>query len=111
MIFRDTCTLTVEAGSSVILTVGNNSVWKWSNAVFDKEGKSCSGFPQKFYIINENKASWVPIIAEAPHSLTCKGRVLAIGTWNFFDTSDYLRNVDNYRFVRNLLEWLIKSPA
>lgn len=109
LIFRDTCTLSVEAGSSIILTVGNKSLWKWLNPVFDKDGKSSTGEPQKYDIINQ--ASWVPIIAEAPHSLTGKGRVLAIGTWNFFDTAEYLKNVDNYRFVCNLVEWLIQRES
>lgn len=111
LIFRKICTLTVEPGACTILTVGNNHICKWLNAVYDKEGKSRLGGMKEFDIIEQ--APWVPIVAEAPHSLTGKGRVLAIGTWNFFDNDESLKdeNVHNYRFVKNLLEWLSESPT
>jgi hypothetical protein len=113
LIFRKICTLTVEPGACTILTVGNNRICKWLNAVYDKKGKSSFGGNKKFDILEQKQAPWVPILAEAPHSLTGEGRVLAIGTWNFFDNDKSLKDetVHNYRFVKNLLEWLSESPT
>ncbi|MCX9013096.1 MAG: toll/interleukin-1 receptor domain-containing protein [Candidatus Methanoperedens sp.] len=101
--FRKTCTLNAEAGTSNIITVGNNRVCKWPTAIYNEEGWTDSGM-QIFDIITQ--ASWVPVVAEAPRSLTRKGSVIAIGTWDFFGNDECFKNADNYRFVNNLLGWL-----
>jgi len=108
LIFRKTCTLNAEAGTSNIITVGNNRVCKWPTAKYNEDGSIGNGM-QKFEIIPE--ASWVPVVAEAPRSLTRKGRVIAIGTWDFFGIDECFKNADNYRFVKNLLEWLSQESS
>lgn len=109
LIFRKTCTLNAEAGTSYIITVGNNRVCKWRTAEYNEDGSIANGDP-KFKIISQ--ADWVPVVAMAPRGLTRKGRVIAIGTWDFFGIDECFKNADNYRFVKNLLEWLsLGNPA
>lgn len=103
LIFRKTCTLNAEAGTSNIITVGNNRICKWLSAKYDKEGWASCGM-QEFDIIPQT--SWIPVVAEAPRSLTREGRVIAIGTWDFFGTDACFKNADNYQFVNNLFSWL-----
>ena len=100
--FRKTCTLNAEAGTSNIITVGNNRICKWPTAMYNEEGWTDSGM-QIFDIF---QASWVPVVAEAPRSLTHKGSVIAIGTWDFFGKDECFKNAYNYQFVNNLLRWL-----
>ncbi len=100
--FRKTCTLNAEAGTSNIITVGNNRICKWPTAIYNEEGWTDSGM-QIFDIF---QASWVPVVAEAPRSLTHKGSVIAIGTWDFFGKDECFKNAYNYQFVNNLLRWL-----
>jgi hypothetical protein len=100
---KNLSTLSVEPGSKVILTVGNNSISRQINPQYNADGWTSSGAIPEFELTS---ASWVPIIAEAPQDLTGKGSVLAIGTWNFLDADPCFKGADNYLFVRNLLQWL-----
>lgn len=104
---RNLCTLSVEPGAKIILTVGNNRIGRWLNPRY-KGGYTeidPSGVEAKYEF---TQATSVPIVAEAPQGLTGEGRVLAIGTWDFFGSHDCFKKQDNYLFVRNLLIWLTR---
>jgi hypothetical protein len=99
------CTLTVEPGAEVLLTLGDHSIgWLHKEGViYSTEGWLLGGNKVYRYI---RDATWVPVIAEAPTGLTGQGSVLAIGTWQLFDRSGSVpANFDNRRFFKNLLDW------
>jgi hypothetical protein len=103
------CTLTVEPGADILLTLGENGIgWQRREGVrYDSKGWLRSGNPQ-FKVIQP--APWVPVIAEAPKGLTGKGSVLAIGTWELFGRGyDFQAGFDNLRLVENMLRWC--APA
>jgi len=100
---RNICTLTVEPGSLVVLTVGNNRVSREMSPNYTN-GWTSSGV-QQFEVMTD--ADWLPVIAEAPRGLCGKGKVIAIGTWDFYGTDECFRNSDNDTFVKNLLEWSV----
>lgn len=101
---KNLSTLSVEPGSKVILTVGNNGICRAINPRYNKDGWISS--PVVVECDLNTSASSVPIIAEAPQDLTGEGSVLAIGTWEFLDVDPCFKEADNYIFVRNLLKWL-----
>lgn len=101
---RNICTLTVEPSSSAILTVGTNGVSREVDANYT-DGWTSSG-TQHFELITG--ADRVPVIAEASRGLCGKGRVIAIGTWDFFSAEQCFKDSDNYTFVKNLLEWSVE---
>jgi hypothetical protein len=115
LLLENLCTLTVEPGSNVLLTLGNHKIgWMTrESASYDKNHMLTSA-DQKYEFL---QASWVPVIAEAPagsKGLTGKGRVLAIGTWGFFgvpskETDVRVQRYSNVQFVENLLTWLAGS--
>lgn len=100
---RNTCTITAEPGAITILPVGKNKVSKETNPNYI-DGWTSSG-SQDFEIVSE--AHWLPVIVEAPQGLCGKGRVIAVGTWDFFGIDECFSSADNYKFVRNLLEWSV----
>lgn len=97
------CTLTVEPGAEVLLSLGDNRIgWLQSGVTYTSKGWLRGG-NQKFAI---KDASWVPVIAEAPKGLTGQGHVLAIGTWELIGRAGHVpRGFDNLRFISNLLDW------
>ena len=104
---RNLCTLSMEPGAKIILTVGNNRIGRWLNPRYRGGYTEIdpSGVKAKYEF---TQATSVPIVAEAPQGLTGEGSVLAIGTWDFFGSHDCFKKQDNYRFVRNLLIWLTR---
>jgi hypothetical protein len=100
------CTLTVEPGADVLLTLGENGLGQlqMADVMYDRQGwLSCPN--QKFEVLAN--AAWVPVIAEAPKGLTGQGGVLAVGTWQLFRQGyDFPAGFDNLCFVENLLDWL-----
>lgn len=101
---RNVCTLTVEPGSLIVLPIGKNGVSREVSPNYT-DGWTSSGV-QQFEIATD--ADWLPVIAEAPPGLCGKGKVIAIGTWDFFGTDECFKNSDNYAFVKNLLEWSVE---
>jgi hypothetical protein len=103
--FQNLCTLTVDPGAKILLTVGDHGIgWITPETARYTDGALKSGM-QGFEVIDE--ASWVPLIAEAPAGLTGAGKVLAIGTWDVLGSGyELTEDTDNLRFLRNLLAWL-----
>ena len=103
--FQNLCTLTVDPGAQILLTVGDHGIsWLKPETARYVDGALESG-RQEYEVIDE--ASWVPLIAEAPAGLTGAGRVLAIGTWDLLGRGYKLtEETDNLVFLRNLLAWL-----
>jgi hypothetical protein len=103
--FQNLCTLTIDPGAQVLLTVGDHGIgWLKPETAKYVDGALESG-RQEYEVIDE--ASWVPLIAEAPAGLTGAGKVLAIGTWDLLGSGYALtEDTDNLRFLRNLLAWL-----
>jgi hypothetical protein len=100
------CTLTVEPGADILLTLGPNGVgWlQKEGVIYTSQGWLED--PRHVVDIHAD-ASWVPVIAEAPKGLTDQGSVLAIGTWELSERGyDFPSGFDNLRFVTNLLDWL-----
>ncbi|HKZ00672.1 MAG TPA: hypothetical protein VJ180_00435 [Pyrinomonadaceae bacterium] len=86
--------------------MGNNSLcWLEREGVkYTNQGWIRVGL-QKFEVFID--AGWVPVIAEAPVSLTEPGSVLAIGTWQLFGRMyGFQDGFDNLYFVANLFDWL-----
>lgn len=99
------CTLTVEPGADVLLTLGEHS-FCWltkESANYSSHGWLRGGY-QEFDVIRG--ARWVPVLAVAPTGLTGQGSVLAVGTWELLGRRGALPpGFDNRRFVQNLLRW------
>lgn len=102
---RGVCTLTIEPGADILLTVGKNGVcWLQKEDAFYDRGWLRTPAGQEFEVFTG--ADWVPVIAEAPQGLTGSGKVLAVGTWKLFGPNfDFPSGSDNRRFVTNLLDW------
>jgi hypothetical protein len=99
------CTLTVEPGAEVLLSLGDHSIgWlQKEGVIYSTEGWLLGGNKVYRYI---KDAAWVPVIAEAPAGLTGEGSVLAIGTWQLFERSGSVpTGFDNRRFIKNLFDW------
>jgi class 3 adenylate cyclase len=101
---RNLCTFTVEPGSSIILSVGKNKVTREASPKYT-DGWTSAGTQHFEAIAGTN---WFPIIAEAAQGLCGKGKVIAIGTWDFFGVDQCFKNNDNYTFARNLLRWSVE---
>ncbi len=102
---KNVCTLTVEPGSSTLVRIGGNGVSRESSPNYT-DGWTSSGSP-RFELLKFPE--WFPVMAEAPIGLTGKGRVIAIGTWDFFGSDNYYKSHDNYLFAHNLMKWLSAS--
>ena len=100
---RNVCTLTVEPGAKCILPLGNNRLSRPTVMTYT-DGFTSQGLSE-FETISAG-VSQIPVIAEAPISLCGKGKVVAIGTWDFFGPDDCFKNSHNMQFMRNLLDWL-----
>jgi hypothetical protein len=102
---RNLCTLTVEPGADILMTLGDHSIgWlQTEGVIYSTEGWLLGGNKVYRYI---KDAAWVPVIAAAPAGLTGQGSVLAIGTWQLLERSGSApANFDNRRFIENLLTW------
>jgi hypothetical protein len=104
--FQNLCTLTVEPGADVLLTLGDNGLGQLKREFVKYTGQGWTrGGIQKFDILAN--AGWVPVIAEAPLGLTGSGKVVAIGTWQLFEPGYVFPDgFDNLTFVANLFDWL-----
>jgi hypothetical protein len=82
--FQKVGALTVESGSSIILTIGKKGISREENPNYT-DGWTSSG-TRKFELITA--VDWVPIIAEylhGPYGLTGERHFLAIGIWDFLE--------------------------
>jgi hypothetical protein len=102
---RNICTLTVEPGSSIILWTDEKKVSREVNPNY-VDGWTAAG-THNFRLVTETNR--FPIIAEAAQGLCGKGKVIAIGTWDFFGGDPCFKNNDNYTFTRNLLKWSVEQ--
>jgi hypothetical protein len=103
---RNVCSLHLEPGATALVLAAPNQVFELdaSAAVYSDRGNgriALAAGAQKFRppVIVPDRA----IIAEAPMGLTGKGRVLAMGSWDF--RPDKSLN-DNAVFLANLWSWL-----
>jgi hypothetical protein len=112
LLLENLCTLTVEPGSNVLLTLGSHKIAWMTRGSASYKNRVLTAPNQKYEFL---QASWVPVIAEAPagpEGLTGKGRVLAIGTWGFFGLAPESvtdQQNSNVQFIENLLVWLAGS--
>jgi hypothetical protein len=98
-------TLAVDPGGQELLRLGSNRIARPSREAVDYQDGGM--LTPRSEIEFSEPAPWVPVAAEAPHGLTGRGRVLALGTWDLFGRAgDHLRSGDTGVFVRNLLNWL-----
>lgn len=103
VVWQNVQTLASEPGTTPHLNVGSQALAVPTPNSVISSGDGSLAMPNPEFVI-ENRAEWLPVLAEATRELTGNGAVMACGTWDVIPET--AESNDNERFVSNLLKWL-----